>query len=633
MIVKGSSVWGGSAKSVAMSVKIGSNIASLVSQRRLGEATDSLSRVYERLSSGQRINRASDDAAGLAIADSLNAKSKIYTQAIRNGNDGISLLNIADSAVSALSDVVIRIRELSEQAANGSYSSKQREAIDAEAQQLSKEFTRITQTTSFNNINIFSSSLGNGLQLQLGDGTEGALNALIGGAIGTGQFSSTTVYSSTASNIFSSVLGDLNNDGILDIVSAGNNARLEVRLGLGDGTFGAATLYTTGSASNWFVTLGDVNNDGILDAVSSGDNNRVEVRLGLGNGNFGTAVTYSTAAGTNYSVTLSDINNDGNLDFVASGSNNNIEIRLGTGDGKFGTSNLVTTVNSINFNSQFGDLNGDGILDMVTSGNGSALMTRLGVGDGTFGAATTYTAASVINFSLALGDLNNDGILDIAIGGGTNAAEVRFGQSNGTFSSAVIYSLSGQVRNIKFGDINGDGILDMIAGQSNNRVGVRLGTGNGSFGDAIITSTGSSSNYSVSLGDINGDGVLDLVSSGSSIETKTAVTKNGLGAISQFSLKTRSDSLQAIRILDQSIANLAKQRGTIGASLSRVSVAISNLQSSAENFKAAESRIRDTDIASDSAQLIRTQILQQAASSVLAQANQAPALALKLLSN
>ena len=127
-----------------MTVKIGSNIASIQAQRRLGEATSSLSTIYERLSSGKRINKASDDAAGLAIADDLNAKTRVYTQAIRNGNDGISVLSIADSANEALGGIVTRIRELTEQSANGTYSNKQRDAIDKEAQALSKEFLRIS---------------------------------------------------------------------------------------------------------------------------------------------------------------------------------------------------------------------------------------------------------------------------------------------------------------------------------------------------------------------------------------------------------------------------------------------------------------------------------------------------------
>jgi flagellin len=171
-----------------VTIKIGSNTASLNAQRRLGESSAKLSGIYERLSSGQRINKASDDAAGLAIANDLNAKGRIFTQGIRNGNDGISLLNIADSAIDALTGVVTRIRELSEQAANGTYSAQQRKALDAEAQALSKEFTRITQSTSFNGIKIFDGSLGTGVRLQLGVGVTESINASIGGNIGTGDF-------------------------------------------------------------------------------------------------------------------------------------------------------------------------------------------------------------------------------------------------------------------------------------------------------------------------------------------------------------------------------------------------------------------------------------------------------------
>ena len=95
-----------------------------------------LASVYERLSSGQRINRASDDAAGLAVSSSLHVNTRVYNQAIRNINDGVSALTIADQAISNLSDIVVRQTELAEQAANGIYSTIQRAAMDREAQAL-----------------------------------------------------------------------------------------------------------------------------------------------------------------------------------------------------------------------------------------------------------------------------------------------------------------------------------------------------------------------------------------------------------------------------------------------------------------------------------------------------------------
>ena len=91
-----------------MAITIGSNIASLTAQRQLGRADNELSSIFERLSSGQRINKASDDAAGLAIANSLNTKSRVFTQGVKNFNDGLSLLNIADSSLEQLSTLVLR---------------------------------------------------------------------------------------------------------------------------------------------------------------------------------------------------------------------------------------------------------------------------------------------------------------------------------------------------------------------------------------------------------------------------------------------------------------------------------------------------------------------------------------------
>jgi len=102
-----------------MALTIGANIPSLRARRSLADASDSLSASTTRLASGLRINSAADDAAGLAIATSLNASSRIYTQGIRNINDGISVLNVAEGALSELGNITTRQKELAEQAANG----------------------------------------------------------------------------------------------------------------------------------------------------------------------------------------------------------------------------------------------------------------------------------------------------------------------------------------------------------------------------------------------------------------------------------------------------------------------------------------------------------------------------------
>jgi flagellin len=139
-----------------MPITIGSNIASLQAQRRLNNSTESLGRVYEKLSSGQRINRASDDAAGLAIADALKADSRVASVAIRNANDGISTIAIADSALSEIGNVLSRLGELSEQSANGTFSNAQRSALSNEFVALGSEIERIATTTTFNGVRLLS---------------------------------------------------------------------------------------------------------------------------------------------------------------------------------------------------------------------------------------------------------------------------------------------------------------------------------------------------------------------------------------------------------------------------------------------------------------------------------------------
>ena len=148
-----------------MAITIGSNIASLQAQRRLGQATDKLNRTFERLSSGQRINRASDDSAGLAIADSLKADQRIASVAIRNANDGISSVAIADGALAEIGNVLTRLAELSEQSANGVFSTTQRSALQNEFTALGSEIERIATITTFNGVALLSGTAGIVLQV------------------------------------------------------------------------------------------------------------------------------------------------------------------------------------------------------------------------------------------------------------------------------------------------------------------------------------------------------------------------------------------------------------------------------------------------------------------------------------
>jgi len=141
-----------------MAISINSNLASVRSQRLLGASSEKLTRTYEKLTSGQRINRASDDAAGLAIAESLRVNARLATVAVRNAQDGISAIAVADGALASIGGVLSRLAELTQQAANGSYSAVQRSALQAEFATLGSEIERIAVTTTFNGVSLLSGS-------------------------------------------------------------------------------------------------------------------------------------------------------------------------------------------------------------------------------------------------------------------------------------------------------------------------------------------------------------------------------------------------------------------------------------------------------------------------------------------
>jgi flagellin len=143
-----------------MPMNINTNVNSLNAQRNLGSSQASLATSMQRLSSGLRINTARDDAAGLAIADRMNAQIKGITVAVRNANDGISLAQTAEGALSTVTDVLQRMRELAVQAQNGSNGTSDRANLDTEYQQLSAEITRIAAQTKFNGTAIVGASAG-----------------------------------------------------------------------------------------------------------------------------------------------------------------------------------------------------------------------------------------------------------------------------------------------------------------------------------------------------------------------------------------------------------------------------------------------------------------------------------------
>lgn len=617
-------------------ISIQSNLASMQAQRQLGAASGKLSATYSRLSSGLRINRASDDAAGLAIATSLNADARVYTQGIRNLNDGVSAMSIAQGALGELREIVTRQIELAEQAANGIYTVKQRAPLNQEAAQLTEEFNRIVRTTEFNNTKLIDNSLTN-LNLVGGYGGSGSLSLSIGSQIShaaaNGGVQSSAVYGNGVA--FNLETADFNRDGIVD-VATGSGASVAILLGNGNGSFKAMTTYdNAGSATG--IDAGDFNNDGYADVVRTNQSNgQVGILLGNGDGSLKAVVNYNTTLPNSRWVNAADLNQDGSLDLIVENlaGGTTINVLLGNGDGSFGSPIVLTTGTSALENPAVGDINGDGFYDLAVSDYGSnTVSVFFGNGNGTFKSRVAYSSGAQPS-GVILEDFNRDGILDMANSNYSGGSwGLRLGNRDGTFGSYSTIGAGGGPSDIQAADLNEDGNLDVLIGE-NSTLGTRIffGNGDGTFAAGILN-VNTGANEDLAIADINGDGALDYLAANSGVGGITAVVSatTNVSTVSYLDLTTAADARQSLDTAKKRLLRVTGELGAIGSYESRIQSAVNTLQVTRESYLSASSQILDADVASESAELARQRIIQNAAVAVLSQANSEPELALLLL--
>jgi len=494
-----------------MASVINTNIASLNSQRNLSSSQMSLNTSLQRLSSGLRINSAKDDAAGLAISDRMSSQIRGMTQATRNANDGVSLAQTAEGALSSSGDILQRIRELAVQSSNATNSASDRKALQTEVGQLSAELNRIAQTTSFNGQALL-------------DGTMGTANFQIGA-------DANQLISANGANFLTSTYGNnrVENDNIATI----------------------GTTTTVAAAAT--VTVAGVG--GSADYTTTATDTAKSIAAGINKLSADTGVTASAVTEVNLDLTAG-----GTFKFDLVGDN--------TGGAASDTATISFTVEA-----------------------GADSSTALATGINAINAQSAKTGIT------AQYDSENGGIKLTHASG----ADIQMTQDGGNLTSiaASTYKL--------------DGTLNTSAAQAASAVAVVNGR----------VTFDSDSSFSITD---SGSGLgLGATAAG------TAAQGSSLKSVASLDVTTFEGSQLAIKIADAALATVNNQRASYGALQSRFSSAISNLSATTENLSSSRSRIVDTDFAAETASLTRGQILQQAGTAMLAQANSLPNGVLSLL--
>jgi hypothetical protein len=368
-------------------------------------------------------------------------------------------------------------------------------------------------------------------------------------------FARAVIYDSGGQGMQSVAAGDLNGDGMQDLVmavgcldSSCGNGGVSVLLGNGNGTFQPLESYSSGGLNANSVMIRDVNGDGKPDLVvanlcenTSCDNGGVSVLLGNGDGTFQLAVNYGSGGYAATSVAVGDVNGDGIPDLAVSNEclvegndclngliDGSIGVLLGNGDGTFQSPVSYDSGGVNAYAVALADLHGaslDLLVTTVCHGFEGCVAILMGNGNGTFQTASLFSASPSGVGSIAVADLNADGKLDVAVTVTNNGVSVLLGNGDGTLQEGVGYGSGGEGESfsLAIGDLNGDGIPDLSVTnlcRTINRagaciggsvVGVLLGNGNGAFQTPVAYSTGGTDATSVTIADINNDGRSDLV--------------------------------------------------------------------------------------------------------------------------
>ena len=635
---------------------INTNIMSLNAQRQLDKSQRAQNQAMERLSSGLRVNSAKDDAAGLSIATGMESQTRGLNQAIRNANDGISMAQTAEGAMDEMTNIMQRMRELAVQSANDTNSSSNRASIQKEVDQLYSELDRIANTTQFNGVVLLNGSAGQ-TNLQIGANSGESLsfsidavtskdlnlNAVSGlGELNGGRIDSTatiTADSVTINGVVISAMGQMS-AGVME-------AAINAKKGL-TGVTADAYNVLNGTGNQNGVTSGLSINGTVLGATSSmqdlvnqinqavpGVVAAIDRQGGLSLTNdTGAAITVASGA----QIGLVDGTYGGYLSLTSADGS---EIKTGI----ISSTGTTADLQAIGFNASSGsdDVKGGSVLTTAVVANDGIKINgiELGAVTGTSAADKAFAINALRDQTGVEASAKTEVKLSLAVSNVAAAADV-------TINGTQIDLTTATTLDSAISLINQAGLAGIVASADKSTGQLVLTSQSGQ--DVRLTTANNvvSSNFNSTIfaGEITlkGDNGRDVViTSNASDQAAQAAALDKLGLTSQggdetavgigLSVLTATNASNTIERIDDALNKISDSRANLGAIQNRLTSTISNLANVSQNTAAAKSRIMDADFAAETSMMSKAQVLQQAGTAMLAQANASNQGVLSLLQN
>lgn len=693
---------------------INTNVSAMQAQSSLRTTGLNQSTAMERLSTGQRINSAKDDAAGLAISTRMTASIRGISAAIRNANDGISLTQTAEGSLSQIGDNLQRIRELAVQSANTGNNASDRAAMNNESKQLIAEIDRVASNTAFNGIKLLDGTFQNqALQVGAGNDANDRITISVGSAkssaLGVGSGSSyaaktvganvgSTALAAGALNINGFSVGAAQVDGVsatasntsgiavaaaINAISANTNVTATV-----SATSGYAGTTVTGFSTA--IAAGDVKINGVsigpieAAATAGGRGGQVSAAVNAVSAQTGVTATFDKTTGAvaltaadGRNITVDAVNAGGSAKVTGLGSGtaltvagtaltNTTAIASGTFSvngvdvGAVAASTGVKEVVSIEFKDVAA---GETVIVgglTLTGGTGGSTAAQLAAAfiakTGTAGAGGAVGVAGTYNtsFDTAVADgATKVTMTGVAVGNitaltatGTGTAPTITTTTEGAsavedkaakVASAInlLTSKTGVTASASSGAVTlvSDGRDIVVKGsvQADTGITTALTVTAATTANTLTNRSAVTLSTTQSAGiNVSGTTAAALTAAGLTEGSATVTTTAGAG-VSSLDLTTAAGSQAALTTLDAAINTITDSRAAMGAYQNRLTASISNLETTSTNLSASRSRILDTDYAKETTNLAKAQIISQAATAMLAQANQSGQSVLALL--